>query len=383
MSLMQDSHVVEGKTPQNTSQSAYQREDFSHSPMLVFYEVTRACNLKCVHCRADAQRYCHPEELTPHQSLQLITQLTTFPKPPLLVLTGGDPMKRRDIFSIIAHARREGLEVAMTPSATQLVTTAAIRQLRASGLHRLAVSLDGADEKTHDDFRRVPGSFERTLRIISDAAAVELPVQINTTLCQHNLHQIEAMAELLDTLPIVMWSVFFLIPTGRGMAQQRLTPLEVEAAFARLYAQMGRRKYAIKTTEAPHFRRYVMQQSQENPEARARITAMGASAAGGASRLVGTNDGKGVMFVSHIGEISPSGFLPIVCGRFPNDSVVDVYQKSPLFVDLRNPDKLTGKCRRCEFREFCGGSRARAHAVTGDPLAAEPDCVYIPPACRT
>jgi radical SAM protein with 4Fe4S-binding SPASM domain len=345
----------------------YTPSDFPHSPLLVFYETTRACNLLCKHCRATAQKHRHPLELSESRALDLITQLTTFPRPPLLVLTGGDPVKRPDLFDMIRHANDAGLDVALTPSATPLVTTDVVTRLKASGLHRLAVSLDGADPATHDSFRGVPGSFARTLRIIADAHSCGLPVQINTTLARHNVHQLDAMADLLATQPIVLWSVFFLIPTGRATPEQRLTAEEIEWAFARLFAHSRTQPYAIKTTEAPHYRRYLAQHLPPTAPP---------------PRWVGTNDGRGVMFVSHTGEIFPSGFLPHPCGRFPTDSLVDVYQNHPLFRSLRDADQLKGKCGRCEFRELCGGSRARSFAMTGDPLAAEPDCAYVPPAVR-
>jgi radical SAM protein with 4Fe4S-binding SPASM domain len=189
-------------------------------------------------------------------------------------------------------------------------------------------------------------------------------MQVNTTITRHNFQQVDAMAELLAGLDILLWSVFFLIPTGRALAQPRIDPADYEVVFEKLWQQTTRQTYGIKTTEAPHYRRYLSIKSGAAP----RLT----------GRQVGTNDGKGVMFVSHVGEIFPSGFLPIHCGRFPRDSVVDVYQNHPLFRDLRNPDALRGKCGVCEFRPICGGSRSRAYAVSGDPLAAEPDCVYLP-----
>lgn len=347
----------------------YTEEDFGHSPLLVFYEVTRACNLLCRHCRADAQRQAHPLELRTEDSRRLIQELASFPRPPLLVLTGGDPIKRKDIFDLVRHAVEAGLEVAMTPSATPLVTKEAISRLKEAGLHRFAVSLDGADAQTHDGFRRVPGSFARTLAIMEQAIEVGLPVQINTTVAQHNVEQVERIAELLEGYEIVLWSVFFLIPTGRGLAGERLSGAQIEEVFGRLMRESGRRRFAIKTTEAPHYRRFVKQQSRgEAPTGQA----------SGRGRFVGTNDGKGVMFVSHIGEIFPSGFLPVECGRFGRDSVVEVYQKSDLFVALREPDRLGGKCGVCDYRWMCGGSRARSYAISGDPLAAEPDCVYVP-----
>ena len=348
----------------------WRREDFDHSPMIVFYEVTRACDLACKHCRADAQRARDPRELSEAEARWLIRQVSQFPKKPLLVLTGGDPLKREDVFELVREARDAGLMVAMTPSATPLVTTDAIELLHRSGLHRLAVSIDGTDAATHDGFRRVEGGFRRTLDIMADARRVGLPLQVNTTVARHNVDQLDAIADLLADKGIELWSVFFLVPTGRGQADQRLSAEECEAVFEKLLHHARHQPYAIKTTEAPHYRRFVLQ----------RIKASGAGrAVGRGPGHAGTNDGKGVLFVSHTGEIYPSGFLPIPCGKFPLDSVVRVYQDAQLFRALRDADRLGGKCGACEYREICGGSRARSYALTGDPLAAEPDCAYVPP----
>ena len=367
--------------------AGYTRDDFDHSPLLVFYETTRACDLLCRHCRADAQRHRDPAELTTLQARRLIAELTVFPKPPLLVFTGGDPLKRDDVFELVGFAADAGLKTAMTPSATPLVTAAAVSRLRAAGLHRLAVSLDGGKPRTHDRFRRVRGSFVRTLEIVRDAGRCGLPVQVNTTLASHNLCELDTMAQVLSGLGgVVMWSVFFLVPTGRAGAGGRGGPVrlsadEAEAAFETLWHHAACQPYAIKTTEAPHYRRFLAQKAV----ARRRASGAGAgSAASGAAadapHFVGTNDGKGMLFVSHTGEIFPSGFLPIECGRFPLDSLVKVYQESALFRALRDADRLGGKCGACEYRNICGGSRARSFALTGDPLAAEPDCAYVPPA---
>ena len=357
----------------------YSRDDFDHSPLLVFYELTRACDLLCRHCRADAQRHRDPAELTTSQARRLVAELTVFPRPPLLVFTGGDPLKRDDVFDLVTHAVEAGLQTAMTPSATPLVTADAVARLRFAGLHRLAVSLDGAAARTHDGFRRVRGSFLRTLEIIRDAGRCGLPVQVNTTLASHNLAELDATAQLLSGLDgVVMWSVFFLVPTGRAADEsgpRRLSADQMEAAFATLWHHSRRQPYAIKTTEAPHYRRYAALRAASVRRAFPGDEAPGLAAG---SRFVGTNDGKGVMFVSHTGEIFPSGFLPIACGRFPFDSLVHVYQKSALFQALRDPERLGGKCGACEFRNVCGGSRARAFALSGDPLAEEPDCAYVP-----
>jgi radical SAM protein with 4Fe4S-binding SPASM domain len=266
----------------------------------------------------------------------------------------------------------------MTPSATPLVTAEAVRRLQEAGLSRIALSLDGADAETHDAFRGVPGSFARTLEILDAARAIGLPIQINTTITLRNVEQVDAMAEFLAGLRIVLWSVFFLIPVGRGLAEQRIAPEQYETVFGQLWEQAQRQPYAIKTTEAHHYRRFVLEREGDplrNPG--------GAPPPGRIQRApLGVNDGKGVMFVSHTGSIYPSGFMPIHCGKFPADSVVQVYQQSPLFQALRTPDLLKGKCHHCEYRPICGGSRARAYALTRDPLAGEPDCIYIPRALR-
>jgi len=365
----------------NVIREPYTAEDFAHSPLLTFYETTQACDLACRHCRASARPWRHPEELNTDETCRLIDQLTTFPKPPLLVLTGGDPLKRPDLFDIIAYARQRGLGVAVTPSATPLVTSDTIARFKELGVRRLAVSLDGATAAVHDAFRGFRGSYDRTLGMMADARAVDLSLQVNTSVTRHNVHELPQLVELLATQGIVLWSVFFLVPTGRGKVKQSIPPHEYEEVFALLHRHSTRHGFGIKTTEAPHYRRYVLQQralavNVEPLAPRDDDREMPALRRG----MLGAQDGKGVMFVSHTGRIFPSGFLPMDCGRFPERSVVEVYQQHPTFRALREPDALKGKCGACDYRFICGGSRARAFAVTGDPLEAEPDCVYQPPA---
>lgn len=352
--------------------TTYTPADFAHSPFVMFYEVTRACDLHCKHCRACAQPERHPYELCSPQARTLLEQIASFPKPPVLIFTGGDPLKRSDIFELVAHAGEIGLRTAMTPSATPLVTRDALQRLKDAGLGRLALSIDSADPEVHDDFREVPGSFERTLAILREARDVGLPIQVNTTITRRNVGQIDAMADLFGSLGIVLWSVFFLVPVGRGLAEQRISALEYEEVFEKLWQQARRQPYGIKTTEAHHYRRFVLERLGD-PRMQP-----GSAPPGRIRRApLGVNDGKGVMFVSHTGRIYPSGFMPIGCGKFPEDSVVDVYQNSETFRLLRDPDSLHGKCGQCDYRHVCGGSRARAYALTRDPLAAEPDCVYV------
>ncbi len=350
----------------------FTRRDFDRSPFLVFYEITRSCDLVCRHCRACAQTEPAPDELTSKQSRRLIDDLASFPMPPLLVLTGGDPIKRADVFDMVEYGVARGLEVAMTPSATPLLTTEVIAELQDRGLSRLAVSLDGADSETHDGFRGVSGIFERTFRVLRDASDRGLSLQINTTITRDNMHQIDEIAEQIAEFDIALWSVFFLVPVGRGTELQRLSADECEAAFERLWHHARTQSFGVKTTEAPHYRRFVMQQTKRLKE---RLSGEGRQ---NLRAPLGVNDGKGCLFVSHRGEICPSGFLPIVCGRFPESSVVDVYQNAPVFRQLRDADQLKGKCGVCDYRNICGGSRARSLAVAGDMLAAEPDCAYLP-----
>jgi len=351
--------------------------DFARDPFLVFYEVTRACDLVCAHCRACAQPKRHPRELSPAQSRRLVDDLLRFDRPPLLVLTGGDPLKRDDVYDLTAYAVGRGLRVAMTPSATPLVTREALARLKAAGLSRLALSLDGQDAATHDGFRNVVGSLDRTFAILADARAAGLSLQINTTVTQRNVDQIDAIAALRATPNILLWSVFFLVPVGRGLGEQRLSGEQCEQVFARLWHHANRQPYGIKTTEAHHYRRFVLQQTGDPQRDPAGHTGDRVQRA-----PLGVNDGKGVMFISHTGQVFPSGFMPIECGRFPRQSVVAVYRDAPLMRQLRDPNRFHGKCGVCEFRHICGGSRARAYALTRDPLASEPDCVYQPQALR-
>ncbi len=386
--------VIESSLDKSMSFSNYTHADFAVSPLMFYYEVTTACDLVCKHCRASAQEAAHPRQLTTEQSKALIEQVASFPRMPNLVLTGGDPLKRGDIFELIRHAVSAGLQVALTPSATPLATRAALRKAKDAGVRLLGISLDGPDAKTHDAFRGWQGSFERTMRMLVDARKLGLGVQVNTTITLRNFHLIEEIATLLSTQGIAMWSVFFLIPVGRGIDEERIAPEQYEEVFERLWIQAGRQPYGIKTTEAPHYRRFVLQRNG-NPLAGPRAERAanlpergraekpaGTSPQGGRERKhrgpLGVRDGNGIMFVSHVGEIYPAGFLPSVCGRFPEDSVVDAYQRHPTFVALRDPDQFSGDCGICEYRYVCGGSRSRAYAVTGDPLAGEPDCVYEP-----
>jgi len=352
--------------------------DFNERPFIAIWEVTQACDLACVHCRASAHPDRHPMELSTDEGKHLIDQIAAM-KVPVFVLTGGDPIKRPDLFQLIGHARSMGVRVSLTPSATPLLTREIVVRLKAAGLARLAVSMDGACAETHDAFRGMSGSFARTLDAVRWANEVGLPVQINTTFSRRNIVEIDAIVLLMETLKITLWSVFFLVPTGRGKLNDLLSAEEFEQVFARLHSLSKTASFDIKTTEAQHYRRFLLQQKVAERKAGGDTSASQEKtedAIGRAPR--GLNDGKGFVFISHIGEVFPSGFLPLSAGNIRTTELGVIYRESPLFVDLRDTSKLEGKCGACEFKQICGGSRARAFALTGNPNAEEPCCAYIP-----
>jgi radical SAM protein len=357
--------------------------DFNQTPFIVIWEVTQACDLACVHCRASAQARRNPLELSTEEARKLIAEVAAL-RAPVFVLTGGDPLKRPDIYELVEYATAGGVRTSLTPSATPLLTREALVRLRDCGLARLAISLDGPTAEIHDAFRRVPGSYDWTLRAVRWAREIGLPAQINTTITRHNLGQLDDIIALLETLEIVLWSVFFLVPTGRGQSIDLISAEEFEQVFEKLYETSRRVKFDIKSTEAQHYRRFLLQRRTEARRSGQADAAMakvfGATSADGIGRAPrGINDGKGFVFISHLGEVFPSGFLPVSAGNVRKQSLAELYRHSPLFVGLRDSANLQGKCGICEFREVCGGSRARAYAVSGNMFAEEPYCVYQPP----
>lgn len=346
--------------------------DFETAPLTIAWEVTRACAYSCRHCRADAQPRRDPLELSTQEAVRLIDRLAGFGTRPILVLTGGDPLMRRDLFALARHADRRGLRVSLTPTATALVTRERMRAARQAGVRRVAFSVDAASGPPHDRFRGFAGSFQRTLDGMEVARAEGLPLQVNTTVCSENVTELEAMVPLLVDWGIVQWSVFFLVPTGRGRHLSMLSAIEHERVLNWIHELTTRVPFDVKATAAPHYRRIVLQRS-------GRPTGAGFRFADGLDRPAkGVNDGRGFMFISHRGDVMPSGFLPLSAGNVREQDPVDIYRHSPLFRELRDPDALAGKCGRCEFRDVCGGSRARAYAVRGDHLASDPSCSYQP-----
>jgi radical SAM protein len=346
-------------------------KDFSEAPFLVIWEVTQACDLACAHCRASAAPLRHPLELTTAEGRRLIDEVRAFGDP-LMVFTGGDPLRRPDLFDLLAFSVGAGLRATVTPSATPLLTAQAVERLERCGVSRMAVSLDGPDAATHDGFRGVNGSFERTLCALEHARRIGLETQVNTTVSRRNIHRLEDVARLVEDFRARLWSVFFLVATGRAIKESDLSAEEYEGVFRRLYRLAGSAPFDIKTTEAQHYRRFVAQRrKQDGGPARP-------EGPGVIARQAGVNDGKGLVFISHTGEVFPSGFLPLSAGNVRRDSLAGIYRHSPLFLRLRDARQLEGKCGRCEFRNLCGGSRSRAFASTGNYLAEDPQCVYEP-----
>lgn len=354
--------------------------DFDQAPFTIAWEVTRACAYACLHCRADAQHQRDPRELTTAEAFRLIDRLTEFGSP-ILIFTGGDPMMRRDLFELIAYATEQGLRCSLTPTATALPTKERLQQAREAGIRRIALSLDAPRPDIHDVFRQVPGSWGRTMDILHRAQAVGLSVQVNTTVARHNVEIIPEMVPFIEEVNAVQWSVFFLVPTGRAMIEQMISPQEHERIFNWLYDLSKTAPFDIKGTAAPMYRRVAIQRkkAESNPDQLVTFQGAGFQYQDGLNRPTkGVNDGNGFLFISHTGEIEPSGFLPVSAGNVRDDDVVAVYRHSKLFRDLRDYSKLKGRCGICEYRDVCGGQRGRAYGVTGDYLETDPACVYQP-----
>jgi AdoMet-dependent heme synthase len=348
--------------------------DFSRNPLLVYWEMTQACGLACKHCRAAAMPSAHPLELTTAESRSFLNQLVDFGNPlPHLILTGGDPLRRKDIYPLIDYARGLGLDVSITPSATPELTNEAITRLKKHGIQALGLSLDGSCAAKHDAIRAVPGTFDRTLEAARHAGRLGLPIQVNTLVAEETAGDLPAIYELLRTsFPVMRWSLFFLISVGRGKALNEVSPEEGERIMNWVLDLVPRAPFAVKTTEAPSYRRIAI--------SRMRAAGMAASEMKKTSVYKGfqIRDGHGIVFVSHLGDIYPSGFLPLPCGSVRTGSLVEVYRNSEIFQALHSPDRFHGKCGACEYSHICGGSRARAFAHSGNALGSDPFCAYEP-----
>ena len=346
---------------------------FAKAPKLVYWELTRACDLACKHCRAEAIAQRDPRELSTDEAKALLAELRAFgDPPPQLVMTGGDPLKRPDFFDLVQHGRDVGLPVSVAPSGTPLLTQGAIAALAAHSVESMSLSIDGATAEAHDRFRGIAGCFDATVRAANAMREARIPLQVNTLVTAETASDLPGVFRLLLDLGIMRWSLFYLIGTGRGRDLREIRPSQAEVLHHWVYDLSRTAPFAIKATEAPHFRRvaYLRMRAEGLDEAAIRRTPVG--------RGFGVRDGNGIMFISHIGEVYPSGFLPVTAGSVRDDSPVSLYRHAELFTTIRDVDRYAGKCGRCEFRGICGGSRARAFAATGDVLGSDPLCPYAP-----
>ena len=354
--------------------------------MLVFWEVTRACQLACKHCRASATAQALPGELTTAEGRELIDQVAGFGRPyPILVLTGGDCLLRPDLFDLVKHATGLGVPVALSPSVTPALTPQMIDRIVASGVKAVSISLDGALPATHDGVRGIPGHFEDTLHAIRALAAAGLTVQVNTTVMRANVEELADVADLISRAGAHIWEVFFLVQVGRGVATDAVSPQEHEDICHFLY-DASQHGFIVRTVEAPFFRRVVARRQAGDPAPTSglyqalsgRLEAqMGPATMRPRAHTAATRDGKGIVFVAHDGEVYPAGFLPHPLGNVREAPIAQIYRDDPLLRRIRAAE-FTGRCGRCEYADLCGGSRARAFAASGDPLGEDPACPYQP-----
>jgi AdoMet-dependent heme synthase len=355
--------------------------DFRRTPFTTIWEVTRACDLRCVHCRASAQCRRDPSELTTQEGWRLLDQVHDLGSP-VFVITGGDPLQRDDLYELVEYGVRRGLSMAVTPSGTPRLTRAAVHRLHGLGVRRMALSLDGPTAAIHDAFRQQPGSYGWTIAGVEYASECGLPVQINTTVTRRNLEALPAVARVVGQIGARTWSVFFLVNVGRAQAQDQLRAEEYEDVFAFLAELSLQAPFSVRTTAAPHYRRFLLQRetaAKRLGKARAQTEPAPPNPAADLPRAHhGVTDGNGFVFISHTGDVYPSGFLPLRAGNVREEPLAHIYRESPLFRRLHDVTQLEGKCGVCEYRHVCGGSRARAYAATGNPLAEEPFCAYQP-----
>lgn len=348
---------------------------YDRAPMLVYWEMTNACGLACRHCRASAMAERSPLELTTAEGHRLLDDITGFGRPyPHVVFTGGDPLLRPDLEELVSGATARGIGCSLAPAATGLLTKEALDRLKSAGIQNISLSIDGSTAEIHDGFRMVAGTFATTLESARIAREAGLPIQVNTLITDETLADLPAIYEVMTTLDIMRWSLFYLISVGRGSALREVSPAESEKLNRWLFELSRTAPFQVKTTEAMHYRRVALRTMQAegmDDEAIAR-TSVG--------RGFGIRDGNGIMFVNHDGAVYPSGFLPIAVGNVRIANVVDLYRSHPVFTSLRDTTRFKGRCGRCEYGRICGGSRARAYAWTGDALESDPLCPYVPPA---
>lgn len=347
--------------------------DYAQTPLNIYWETTQACALACRHCRAEAMPTPHPNELTFEEGVAFLRQIPDFGNPlPQLILTGGDPLARRDLYELIDEARKLAIGVSITPAASPALTREVLVRLKEHGVEGLGLSLDGSTAERHDSIRGVPGTFDRTVQAMRWAQELEMPLQVNTLVAAETADDAPAIYELLKPLGVARWSLFFLISVGRGKVLQPLTPEQGEKLMGWIFETSRAASFTVATTEAPSYRRVALERMRSEGMTGEQIKRSPAF------RSFGIRDGHGIMFVSNTGDICPAGFLPLSVGNVRKDRVADIYRNAPLFQSLHDPTQFEGRCGVCEYRALCGGSRARAYGATGNPLAEDPFCLYEP-----
>ena len=339
---------------------------------MIAWELTRGCNLACIHCRASAERGPYPGELSTQECLRVMDEIASISKP-VIILTGGEPLLRPDIFDLARYGTDKGFRMVMATNGT-LMTEEAVQKMMASGIQRISVSLDGPSSETHDAFRKVKGAFESSLKGIELAKRGGLEFQINTTITQMNLHLIADILKLAVDLGAVAHHIFLLVPTGRGkeLQDQEISALDYEKTLNWFYEQRERVPLQLKATCAPHYYRILRQRAKKEGK---KITP---KEYGLDAMTRGCLGGISFCFLSHVGQVQPCGYLELDCGNVRKQSFKEIWENSPVFLNLRNTDGYKGKCGICEYRKVCGGCRARAYESLGDYLGEEPYCIYEP-----
>ncbi|MHB8586457.1 MAG: TIGR04053 family radical SAM/SPASM domain-containing protein [Thermoplasmatota archaeon] len=357
--------------------------DFSARPQIVFWEITKACSLACAHCRATARPSPAPGELTTDEGLALIQDLAQLDPAPRLVLTGGDPLERPDLLQLVRAAASRGIPVALAPAPSRRLNDRTLRDLKDAGAWGVALSIDFPDAAANDAFRRYPGALRIASTAIERARTMGLAAQVNTVAMRENLRDLPRLFSLVRSLGATAWEIIPIIPTGRAARFEPLQPLEMEALLHFLY-DAGGFGLRVHAAEAPASRRVALARRAERDMDLSslplyvdlRAALMSAHGEPGPNRepLGRTRSGAGVVFIAASGSVMPSGFLPLACGNVRVRPVTDLYRESPVFRALREPALFKGPCGVCDYREVCGGSRARAFAATGDPLETDPSC---------
>jgi len=339
---------------------------------MVAWEVTRSCNLSCIHCRASSEKGPYAGELSTVQGKKLLEEIAAFSKP-VIILTGGEPLLREDIYELAAHGDQLGLRMVLATNGT-LVTEAAARRMREAGIQRVSISLDGPDDGSHDAFRQMSGAFAGAMAGIAALKKAGMEFQVNTTITSTNRHQLSALMDLAVRLGAASHHIFLLVPTGRGrdLADQKISSQDYEDTLQEFYSASLTSTILLKATCAPHYYRILHQKG---------AAGKGTSTEGhGTLHTVtrGCLGGISFCFISHTGQVQPCGYLELNCGEVLNNDFEAIWKNAAVFQKLRNPEAYGGKCGRCEFFRVCGGCRARAYELSGDYLAEEPFCIYEP-----